>query len=341
MPDKYKKSIINELSDLEASLNSINSYSSGIGYAIGDTLKKYNPIVDYQKETLDSFSRITETLDTVDLSGLSNIYREALTPISAAIADVGISNLDLNKFGLNNNVDYQYLNTINNLSTLALDSIEDQQEKINSLFLNVDGLKLGGINSGITSNIQNISGGLSEIFQSFETYPYNKKNILPELENSREINVTEEELSESQKMLDSVLDKINPKLVSFRKGAWETFNNKGEDYIGQASSSMRRLVDTLLRELAPMNKIEKTNFFQNNKGVKDDRGKPNRKAKLMYIVNWDEDKAEHLGRITKGFLEAYGNLGAWDHVPLNKDNFVHGVFIVIEGYLLSILSSNH
>ena len=83
---------------------------------------------------------------------------------------------------------------------------------------------------------------------------------------------------------------------------------------------------------------DETEFFNESTEAKDAKGKPTRRARVYHIVKFDKRKAEHLERLVKGFLEAYDNLSAWDHKPLKQDDFVYGVFILIEGYLISLLS---
>lgn len=155
-----------------------------------------------------------------------------------------------------------------------------------------------------------------------------------------EIQIDDEDTGTHQEKLDRILSKINSELVGYRKGCWEAFDKRGEDYIGQSSSSMRRLVDSVLRIVAPKEEVEKTRYFQDNKEAKTDKGLPTRKARIYCALSYDDKnkKSERIMKLTKGFLEAYDNLTAWDHVPIKEYDFVHGVFIVIEGCLLSLLS---
>jgi len=62
-------------------------------------------------------------------------------------------------------------------------------------------------------------------------------------------------LSEYQRKLDELLQEVDPGLVEFRLGCWSAFRAKGYDYVGQASSSMRRLVTDVLVHIAPDDKV--------------------------------------------------------------------------------------
>lgn len=108
---------------------------------------------------------------------------------------------------------------------------------------------------------------------------------------------------------------------------------------------MRGLVDTLLRTIAPKSEVVKTDYFKNSPNAKTEKGLPTRKAKIYYAVNYDAKRAEHLERLATGLDglaigldEFHQNLSAWDHEPINNDQFVYGSFIAIEGCIIALLS---
>jgi len=145
-------------------------------------------------------------------------------------------------------------------------------------------------------------------------------------------------LSEYQRKLDELLQEVDPGLVEFRLGCWSAFRAKGYDYVGQASSSMRRLVTDVLVHIAPDDKVTNTDYFKNSPKAKTRKGEISWGARIFCATNYDKNKAEHLERLATGLLSAYGNLSAWDHTPLKLHDFVYGSFVAIEGYLLSLLS---
>ena len=188
-----------------------------------------------------------------------------------------------------------------------------------------------------TPSLNMISSGLTEVVHSMPSFPY--ETDFPSLDLiNKETLISESKTEEHQGKLDSILMKINPTLVKYRCGCWKVFNKKEDDYIGQSSSSMRRLVDTLIRNIAPNKEVAETEYFKENSSAKTKSGQPNRKAKIYYIIDYDKKKTKHLQRQAKGFLELYANLPASDHQPIEDDQFIHGVFITIEGCLLSLLS---
>jgi hypothetical protein len=101
---------------------------------------------------------------------------------------------------------------------------------------------------------------------------------------------------------------------------------------------MRRFVDKLLRTLAPTKEVMETGLFQESTELKKERKKPTRRDRIYHIMRFNQKKMEHLKKLTEGFLVAYDNLSAWDHEPLKQDDFVSGIFTIIEGYISCLLS---
>ena len=220
------------------------------------------------------------------------------------------------------------------VSGICLDAIKTQHESIVSGFQKIS--EAGKIANATIDSLnlpfRAACSGIDEIMRATEVFP---SVNLPDLQVIRQ----ETSISENdyQEILDKKLKEVSPELVIFRRGCWKTFNDKEEDYIRQSSSSMRGLVDTLLRLISPMKEVEETDYFKNNPNAKTKNGKPTRKTRIYYAVNFDAKKANSIERIVRSLLEAYDNLSAWDHNPTNDDQFVHGTFIVIEGCLLSLL----
>jgi len=51
--------------------------------------------------------------------------------------------------------------------------------------------------------------------------------------------------------VEVLLAEVDPNFVTMRKGAWNAFNAKGPDYLRQSISSMRELLNHVLRSLSP------------------------------------------------------------------------------------------
>jgi hypothetical protein len=333
----------NVLSDgflkLESDIKSINDYSAGLSVGISNPkiLSDYVGVLGSQKVALDSILQINEKL-TVEGNKISSLLDTTVRPIASVVADIGLVSANATKlFGIGS-ISAIQLQSIQNISETALKTIQGQQDIFNESLAAVKDSGILNLGNEISS-LKFVSSGIGEMVHSLPTFPLNTEELLPSLKISREsLKLSREEKSELQYKLDELLYKIDPDLVEFRSGVWNTFNSKGDDYIGQSSSSMRRLIDNLLRALAPQEKVIETNFFKTSKKAKDEKGRPTRKAKILYLLNWDKNKADQLMRVVVGFLESYDNLSAWDHNPTKQDSFVHGTLTAIEGHLLSILT---
>ncbi|KKS23792.1 MAG: hypothetical protein UU82_C0019G0003 [Candidatus Nomurabacteria bacterium GW2011_GWC2_41_8] len=330
-------SIINNTSFRDGVL-AVNELSAGlsVGLANSDFLTSYKSVVGTQIEALNHSLVLGESL-RLGTAKMESFIETSIAPLSSVIAGVGLATLNANKLYETGTIVESAFTSAQKISDLCLDVVQRQQHVLSAT---IDRIQNSGIFQRVSDSImstQVISSGVNNVLRSLPTYPTTIN--LPNLEKIYEVGeLTDEEISEHQKKLDKMLLKIDPSLVEFRKGCWETFRRKGKDYIRQSSSSMRGLVDALLHILAPTEKVKETEFFKKSPEAKDNKGNPNRKARVYHIVKFDHKKADHLKRLTRGFLEAYDNLSAWDHIPLQQDAFVQGVFVIIEGCLFSILS---
>ncbi|MEK7151745.1 MAG: hypothetical protein AAB784_03490 [Patescibacteria group bacterium] len=333
---------VSEILKVQDSVRAINNYAAGLSFAIPseNILGSYSNIIESQRSALSSALLIGERFQLGNERVLSFVD-DAILPITSVMADIGLASANATKLYGIGSINIDQLNVTQNFSALALETIQTQQSIIHTSLASIENSGALRVASEIAPALQVVSSGVSQMLRSLPTFPIDTEIRLPDLETAREAtDITEEDISEHQTKLDDLLNEIDPNLVEFRRGVWQAFNTKGRDYIGHASSSMRRLVDSLLRELAPQEKVEETEFFKTSPKAKDEKGRPTRRARILYAINWDQNKAEHLNRLTNGFLEAYDNLSAWDHHPLNKDGFVHGALIAIEGHLISILTVN-
>lgn len=319
-------------------ISALNELSTGLSVGIinSDFLTSYQGVVKTQIKALSDSLALGENF-RLGTTKIDSFIEGSIAPMSSVIAGMGLATINARKLYEIGTLDESAFASVQKISGLCLDIIQGQQSILSSTINGIQDSGMFQLASGSLISTQVISSGVNNVLRSLPTYPTEIK--LPTLERAyKRSEVTEGELSEHQEKLDKLLLKVDPLLVEYRKGCWETFRKKGRDYIGQSSSSMRRLVDELLRIMAPMEKVIETDFFKNSPGAKDPKGKPTRKARVYHIVMFDDKKVEHIERLTRGFLEAYDNLSAWDHKPLKQDAFVHGVFVTIEGYLISLLS---
>lgn len=311
-------------------LFAVNDLSKGLNLSISTEgyLKDYKTVLDNNDSFLNSAISPSGNFIFNDKDLSKFAYSNA--PISSVIADIGLLNSNTNRLWEDGAISESQFLTTQKFSGLCVDIIGEQQK-----YYSIGASPTYYTNFSDESN-KLVNYGLDTIVRSIPYYPTGLE--IPSLDKIREIGeIKEVELFESQNKLDIFLEKIDPQLISFRKGCWDTFNRKDFDYIGQSSSSMRRLVEHLIRSLAPEIEVIETEFFKNSPKGKDKNGKPTRQAKIMFILKKNND-SNHLERMVSGFLGAYDNLTAWDHIPLNEHNFVYGAFITIEGYLIQILS---
>jgi hypothetical protein len=299
------------------SLFSVNELSKGLSLGISDYdfSKGYLQAVTHQTGVLSQLVSAGVTEMITGIGKTNDFLTKMMGPTTGAIADIGLLNTRVSALMGNGAVD-QLFGTTRNISSLCL-GVLDQQT---ALMGGITALKQPEWNSPFLDSMRLVDEGISTVIRSFPNYPAEIE--LPTLEVVREAaEVEPEELSGHQTLLDSYLKKIDPELIEYRQGCWQTFNKREKDYIGQASSSMRRLVDSLFRAIAPDDKVKETNYFKNSPKAKDKNGNPTRRARINYVIKLDDEKSEHLKRLASladGFLEANDNLSAWDHVPLKK-----------------------
>ncbi|HOX29941.1 MAG TPA: hypothetical protein P5080_01985 [Candidatus Paceibacterota bacterium] len=314
------------------SLNTANAISQSLSVAMPDPklFESYNGALALQKTALENFSCINKELEPIN-GAFANIIASASVPI----AEIGLVTANANRLLDFGTISEDNFLALGKVSNLCLDAIKTQQESL--IFglqqINDFAKVTGGTVSSLTLPFQTVNSGIDQIMRSVDGFP---ANVLPDFQViRRETSVSEEDY---QSLLDQQLEEIDPSLAKCRHGCWSTFEAKKDDYIGQATSSMRRLVDKFLNIVAPIEEVKKSSYYQEAVKSGASEKSTKRRARIYYAVNYDCKRTEHLQRLTKGFLEIYDNLSAWDHNPTNDDQFVHGTFMTIEGLLLSILS---
>lgn len=326
------------LSDLGNAIGTVSEVSKGLTLAIEntDTLNTFNNVLDMQNSIGQQTVELQERFKMYD-DGVNRTLVDITGPMSGAIADVGMSIVSAQKSFETGLIDSKGFQAAQSVSDLCLNALEiGQSSALSGLYSVNEARDFNAMTEDAIPSLKMISGGLSEVTLSNPVISHDLD--LPSLTVVHsETAISDVEIEEYQKKLDEMLSQIDEELVEYRKGCWETFFAKGKDYLGQSSSSMRRLVDSLLRTAAPKEEVMKTEYFKNCKDAKKD-SMPTRKARVYYLLGYDKDSAERFRRLAKAFLATYDNLSAWDHQPLKADDFVHGVFITIEGHLLSLLS---
>lgn len=321
------------------SLAAVNEFSKSLSLAMPnqELLRNYNDALNKHRSFFEQVNTLNEKVK-LEVSSVKDFASNVLAPTSAAIADVGLITAEVNQLSGLGKINEPILFSAQELSGLCLDAIWVQEEFTLSRLKATKNLE--DFNKIVTESakpLRMITNGVSEIVRSFSAFPQTLD--LPSLEIVRDSGfMPEDELINLQEKVDNFLQDIDPQLVECRKGCWGVFYAKGPDYIGQASSSMRRLVDKLLRIIASDEEVIKTDYFRASAGAKMDKEQPSRKARLYYATDYEGKRTKHLKRMVEGFLKAYDNLPAWDHEPIRNDDFVHGIFVVIEGHLLSLLS---
>jgi len=322
------------------SISATNELSTGLTVGMTNSvfLNSYQGAVTTQVKALNDTLVLGQNFQ-LGATKINNFVEGSIAPISGVLAGIGLTTVNTDKLYEAGSIGELTFTKAQTVSGICLDIIQGQQRIFTNTLPKIQNSEMFQLVSDSAISTQIISSGVNTILHSLPTYPTEIK--LPNLETVYKVGkVTKKEISNHQIKLDKMLIKISPSLVEYRNGCWETFNKKGKDYIGQSSSSMRRLVDELLRMLAPTEKVKGTKFFKESKEAKDDKGNPTKKARVYHIVKFDQKGAKHLERLAKGLFEAYGNLSAWDHKPHKQEDFVYGVFITIEGYLYSLLSES-
>ncbi|WP_291122312.1 hypothetical protein [Flavobacterium sp. UBA6046] len=292
----------------------------------------YTNLLEQQDRFLIQTPQLNGLLGTNTSAFVTNV----ISPLTGSIAEIGLASVNTGRLYETGALTVNNYKLAETVSSLCIESVKVAQSALTGMIGQISDTTF---NTGQIASNYFISNGANAMLQALPSYP--TQASIPHLRIvEREIRQTEKAISEHQKKLDILLSKIDSELVEFRLACWEAFNKKGNDYVGQASSSMRRLVDKLFRVIAPAAEVEKTKYFQNSPKAKDSNGKPTREARVRYVANHDENKANHIERLTKSFIETWNHLSAWDHEPIDEDGFVYGVLISIEGHLISLLSVN-
>jgi hypothetical protein len=331
---------VGSLNTLENNILSANELSLGLSHVMldGNLATAYNRALDLQGDVMGRVTLLSKELQP-KFEPMSALMGSVVAPLSGAIAEIGLVSANTHKLFELGTISKELAFETDKIATGLLAGINGQQSIFSASLHEID--KYGALNlSGITDTARMVSSGVVSMLGSLPSY--STELTVPSIDFIQErTRITKEDISKQQEKLDAMLRKINVDLVEYRLGCWHTLQQKGPDYLGQASSSMRRLIDNLLRELAPDKDVIKTSYFINSKtgGVgKDKNGNPTRKARILFIVNFEDTHAEHLERLAEGIIKTYDSLSAWDHVPLKKELFMEGAFTQFEGHLISLLS---
>ena len=322
-----------------SSIATVDEISTGLSLTMPESglLTTYHNVLDAQAINLANVGNANNRF-SLESNQFNNVLTGAIAPLSAIIADIGIVGAKTNST-LDFNVDNAAWlhSTTQAVSGICLNAVSGQQSIVHNILNNATVNVAEEINF-VADSVRMISSGLNSVLESLSVFPDDL--TLPSLAVVKNVaKVSDKELTEYQEKLDNLLYKLEPVLVERRIGCWETFRKKGHDYIGQSTSSMRRLVDQVLRVIAPIDNVKESEYYKISPGAKDEKGRPTRRARIFYAVGYDANRAEHLIKLTEGLLATYDQLSAWDHEPLEWDNFVEGAFVAIEGHLISLLAA--
>jgi len=323
-------------------LEVVRGFSTGLSavFSEGRILGRYTEVMTDLNEVVTAANISIGSEFNEMRSEFGRVIEEVAAPLSAAVAEIGIANAKTVSLFANNLVTKEVFDSTQNLSAMCLTAIGDQQETFSTALAGARGaLEIANIEK-VTAPLQLVSEGCKRMMEVLPSVPV-EELVLPSLESVRRVGkIDDDEISIHQRKLDSILETIDPALVESRRGCWECFREKKQDYIGQASSSMRRLVEQLLRLVAPDDEVIESDSLKDIKGVIGSNNRPTRKGRMLYALNFGTKKRNHLRRLVDSFIPMYDNVIAWDHVPVDtgKDQFVEGALIAIEGCLLSLLS---
>jgi len=330
---------IRPLNDLADNLATINEVSKGLIVAMPsqELFNDYHNALELQKSTFHHIQNLGEKFAGSAML-VNDIASNILAPVSKAITDIGLVTGNATQLFNLGKINESTLVSAQKISDLCLDTIQNQQiSTISGLQTIKDIETFNQFARDSVSSLQMITYGLEGVMRYSPVFP--SVLDLPSLETIREeISITKEELAKHQEKLDNFLKELDPELIKIRLACWRTFHAKDLDYIGQATSSMRRLVDKVLRLIASDKEVINTTYFKKSPKAKTNNGKPTRRARIYCATDYDRKQAKYLERLATGFLSAYDNLSAWDHEPDKRHDFVQGCFVTIEGSLLSLLS---
>lgn len=320
-----------------SALLSASELSKGLSIAVGNSgfLESYQGVIKLQDSIAEKVNLLADSFKITQDQG-QKFSVGVLAPLTSTVANIGLLGAGINKTFLGNNNVGLALQTAKDVSNLCVGVLKEQQGYVLSSLNSITSSK--DLNNFVSASdsLRMVSIGLSDVAKSFPLFPgtveFGSLNILePSKDNKQET------VDYGHEQLDSLLNKIDKKFVEIRLGCWETFGKKGKDYVRQSSSSMRGLVDELLRTLASDEEVINTEYYKTSEEG-ENKSKPTRKARIYCIMGYDKDKAGRFEKLANGFLDIYNNLSAWDHSPIKNDQFVQGIFVAIEGQLLSILS---
>lgn len=322
----------------------LNQLSGSFGLAISDEdyLRKYGELLFSNNNLIDNCGVLAGKFD-LGTKQVDNLSQEILAPLSATIANTGALAASVNQGFRLGETTKSIFDSTQSILDLNTEILKEQQNYITAELHSIKkDDQLDSFLAGVEPSTHMISSGLSQIANSAMVFTAPTLISMPSLSQINKELYSESAIEEHQEKLDNILTSIDPSLVEFRRGCWETFRKRGKDYIGQAASSMRRLVECLIEKLAPEENVKKTEYYLKNedKRAKTDKDLPTRRAKLFYIMNYDEEGSEHLKRVASladSLLVQYDNLPALDHRPGGRYDFVNGIFIATEGLLLSLL----
>lgn len=314
----YQPSILTNASDLKnqvSALSAIQSYLPKI-----DHLISVSPIIEKSRQAslaisgLFTPSAITEFVTSVATNPQS-WYKETITP--SILSASGNSTLKWAETGIN----LAELTGYQALSTLAIQSSIAKATEY-SIFAEKSLCTITSHNLGsrlgltgepkeyLASTFLGFSDGYSTLLKSFGDNPNSYARINPSISkivpseyfsgaNLLEIISVEEDITTEEELLkkeiqydnevslSTYLQMLDARFYKMWRGAIKAYNSNNPDRIRHFSISIRELFTHILHKLAPDGVLKK---WSNNQEYYDDKGKPTRKSRLLFICrNIDND----------------------------------------------------
>ena len=137
--------------------------------------------------------------------------------------------------------------------------------------------------------------------------------------------------------LEKLLEEINPDLLNPLQGARQALHTNNPDRVRHIAASLRELIGHVCRQLAP----DDIRAWNTNPDYYDDKGKPTRKARLLYICREIDSGplSKLVGREVSSILTLIDGLNGGTHgvAPRFTDRQLQAIVDYTESHLLFLL----
>ena len=137
--------------------------------------------------------------------------------------------------------------------------------------------------------------------------------------------------------LEKLLEEINPDLLNPLQGARQALHTNNPDRVRHIAASLRELIGHVCRQLAP----DDIRAWNTNPDYYDDKGKPTRKARLLYICREIDSGplSKLVDREVSSILTLIDGLNGGTHgvAPRFTDRQLQAIVDYTESHLLFLL----